>query len=126
MFKKVVCLLVLITFAFLSSGCATLTRGDRQLVTINSEPNDAKVKVDGLQGRTPYSASLAREKEYIVTVSKEGYEDQQVQITRSFGALAIFGNLPWLLIGVIVDLCTGSAYKLNPTNVDIQLEKKNG
>ncbi|MBL7131293.1 MAG: PEGA domain-containing protein [Candidatus Omnitrophica bacterium] len=122
MFKKVVSIIVLIPFVFLSSGCCTIVRGNRQLVTINSEPIGAKVKIDGLRGTTPYTANLARNQDYVATVSKDGYEDQQVQVTKSFSAMAIFGNIFFLLIGAIVDFASGSAYNLNPTNVDVELE----
>jgi len=124
MFKRGVCLLVLVSFVFLSSGCATIVKGNRQLVTINSTPPGAKVKIDGLKGTAPYSASLSRGQDYVVTVSKDGYNTEQRQITKSFGALSIFGNLPWLLIGVIVDFASGSAYNLYPTNIDVELEKE--
>ena len=124
MFKKVVCLLLVVSLTILSSGCCSLVKGNRQLVTVDSEPSGAKVKIDGLKGKTPYSASLSRGKDYIVTVSKEGYETEQVQISKSFGVLAIFGNIPWLLIGAIVDFASGSAYNLNPTHIDVELEKK--
>jgi hypothetical protein len=106
------------------SGCATIIKGNNQMVTINSEPGDAKVILDGLKGKTPYTAKLSRNKEYVVTISKEGYETEQIQINKNFGLLAIFGNLPWLLVGVIVDLCTGSAYNLNPASVNVVLDKE--
>ena len=124
MLKKCLCLLLALIIGVVSSGCATITRGDRQLVSVTSEPSGAKVKIDGLKGTTPYSVSLARNKDYIVEVSKDGYETEQRQITHSFGALSIWGNILWLLIGVIVDFASGSAYKLDPTNMDIELEQK--
>lgn len=125
MFKKFVCLLLIISFVVSSSGCATIVHGNRQLVTINSEPEGATVKIDGLKGKTPYSTSLARNQDYIANISKEGYKDEQVQITKSFSGLAIIGNILWLLIGVIVDFASGSAYNLNPTKVNVELEKAN-
>lgn len=105
-------------------GCATIVKGNTQLVTVNSEPSGAKVKIDGLKGTTPYTATLSRGNDYVVEVSKDGYETEQRQVTHHFGALSIFGNLPWLLIGVIVDFASGSAYNLNPTNVNVELEKE--
>jgi hypothetical protein len=122
MFKRVISIIVLIPFVFLTSGCCTLMKGNRQLVSINSEPTGAKVKIDGLKGTTPYTADLSRGQDYVATISKEGYEDQQVQITKSFSAMAIFGNILWLLVGAVVDICTGSAYNLNPASVDVELE----
>lgn len=123
MYKKLVCILVLIPFLILVSGCCSIIRGNREMISIDSVPSGAKVSIDGLKGTTPYSASLARDKDYVATVSKEGYQSQQVQITKSFSPLAIFGNIFFLLIGAIVDICTGSAYNLNPIHNQVELEK---
>jgi len=81
------------------------------------------VKVDGLKGKTPFSPSLARNNDYVVTIKKEGYKEEQVQITKSFSGLSIIGNILWLLVGVIIDFASGSAYNLNPTKIDVELEK---
>lgn len=125
MFRKGGSWILIVSIVFLSSGCSTITKGNRQLITISSSPAGAKVKIGGLKGTTPYTADLATDKDYIAEVSLEGYEDQQVQIVKSFRAgTTIFGNILWLLVGVIVDVCSGSAYGLNPTTVDVQLEKK--
>lgn len=125
MFRKSVNWILIVLMVFLSSGCSTITKGSRQLVTINSSPPGAKVKIGGLKGTTPYTADLATDKDYIAEVSLEGYEDQQVQIVKSFRAgTTILGNIFWLLIGVVIDVCSGAAYGLSPSVVDVQLEKK--
>lgn len=123
MVNKFISLLLAVSILVVSSGCCSITRGNRQLVTITSEPTGAKVKMDGYKGTTPYSVSLDRSKDYVVEVSKEGYETEQRQVTHSFSSMAIFGNILWLLVGVIVDFATGSGYNLNPTNVNVELEK---
>ena len=93
------------------------------MVTINSEPDGATVKIDGLKGKTPFSASLARNNDYVVSIKKQGYKEEQVQITKSFSGLSIIGNILWLLVGVIIDFASGSAYNLSPTKVNVELEK---
>lgn len=124
-FKRITFGFLIIAMGFMSSGCSTLTKGNRQLVTIRSTPSGAKVKIDGLKGTTPYTADLATNQDYIANISKEGYEDEQVQIKKSFRAgTTILGNLFWLLIGAVIDFASGSAYGLNPSNVDVELEKK--
>ena len=125
MFKKAACWVLIVSIVSLSTGCSTITKGNRQMITINSVPSGAKVKIGGLKGVTPYTADLATDKDYIAEISLDGYEEQQVQITKSFRTVTtIFGNILWLLVGVIVDVCSGSAYGLNPNNVNVQLEKK--
>jgi len=123
MFKKGICLLLVLSVGFLSSGCCSIIHGNRQLVSFTSEPTGAKVKMDTYKGTTPYTVSLDRSKDYVAEISKEGYETEQRQITHSFSPLAIFGNILFLLVGVIVDFATGSGYNLNPTNVNVELEK---
>ena len=121
--KKIVSVLLALFLAWTTTGCATIVHGNRQTVTINSEPTGASVKIDGLKGKTPFSTSLARNNDYVVSVKKEGYKEEQVQINKSFSGLTIIGNILWLLIGVIVDFASGSAFNLNPTNVNVELEK---
>ena len=126
MIKRGLSLALAAMFTIVSSGCSTLVKGNRQMITINSEPTGAKVKLsNGLKGTTPYSANLETNNDYIAEVSMDGYEQQQVQITKQFrAATTILGNILWLLIGCIVDFASGSAYGLQPDNVNVELEKK--
>ena len=121
--KKTVSVLLALALGWTTTGCATIVHGNRQTVTINSEPAGASVRIDGLRGRTPFSASLARNNDYVVSIKKDGYKEEQVQITKSFSGLAIIGNILWLLIGVVIDFASGSAYNLHPTDVNVELEK---
>ena len=121
--RRTVSILLALALGWTTSGCATIVHGNRQTVTINSEPDGATVKIDGLKGKTPFSASLARNNDYVVSIKKEGYKEEQVQITKSFSGLSIIGNILWLLVGVIIDFASGSAYNLSPTKVDVELEK---
>ena len=123
--KREVSILLALALGWVTSGCATIVHGNRQTVTINSEPDGATVKIDGLKGKTPFSASLARNNDYVVSIKKKGYKEEQVQITKSFSGLSIIGNILWLLVGVIIDFASGSAYNLSPTKVDVELEKAN-
>ena len=121
--RRTVSILLALALGWTTSGCATIVHGNRQTVTVNSEPDGAIVKIDGLKGKTPFSASLARNNDYVVSIKKEGYKEEQVQITKSFSGLSIIGNILWLLVGVVIDFASGSAYNLNPTKVDVELEK---
>ena len=121
--KKTVSVFLAVSLAWTTIGCATIVHGNRQTVTINSEPAGASVRIDGLKGKTPFSTSLARNNDYVVSVKKEGYQEEQVQITKSFSGLSIIGNVFFLLIGVVIDFASGSAYNLHPTEVNVELEK---
>ena len=111
MFKIFICLLLITSLAILSSGCCSIVKGNRQLVTVTSEPTGAKVKIDGMKGRTPFSQSLSRDKDYIVEVSKEGYETEQRQITKSFGL--IFSAVPTILSISVSERSKKSSFTFN-------------
>ena len=121
--KRSFSIVLALVLGWTTTGCATIVHGNRQTVTINSEPDGATVKIDGLKGKTPFSASLARNNDYVVSIKKKGYKEEQVQITKSFSGLSIIGNILWLLVGVIMDFASGSAYNLSPTKVEVELEK---
>ena len=121
---KVLAIILSLSLMWITTGCATIVHGNRQTVTINSEPTGASVRVNGLKGKTPFSASLARNQDYVISIKKEGYKEEMIQITKSFSGLSIIGNILWLLVGVIIDFASGSAYNLNPTKVDVELEKE--
>jgi len=105
-----------------STGCGTIVHGSSQTVNISSEPAGAKISLNnGTVLTTPSSAKLKRNKDYIVTISKEGYQTQSIPLNSVLsGWLAgniIFGGI----IGGGVDLASGAAYTLTPENISISL-----
>ncbi len=121
--KRIIAGMLVLPMLGFTMGCATIVHGNRQNVTVNSKPQGASVRINGLKGTTPFSASLARNEDYVVTVKKPGYKEEQIQINKSFSGLSIIGNILWLLVGVVIDFASGSAYNLNPTNINVELEK---
>jgi len=118
---------MLLVIAVLGSGCGTIVHGTRQDVTIISNPAGATATISGsgMQVKTPATVSLAREKDYVVTVESTGYETRQAAINREFNGWAtIGGNILWLLVGAVVDLWSGGAWTLKPEAVSVNLEKK--
>lgn len=64
---------VFIFVALLGTGCATITRGTREALVVESDPPGADVQLsNGLRGRTPTSFSLERDQNLVVTISKPG------------------------------------------------------
>ena len=116
---------IILAMAVFGYGCGTIIHGSRQNVSIGSNPPGATATVGDIKVKTPATVSLAREKDYVVTVSSEGYESRQTTINREFNGMAtILGNILWLLPGVIVDLWAGGAWTLNPEAVNVSLDKK--
>jgi hypothetical protein len=111
-------------------GCASVTRGTTENISISSTPAGATAEIIGLDIPTscvtPCVVQAKRNADITVTVNKEGYEPQVIPLTKEVpgaGAAGFAGNL--LLGGVVgmgVDAATGAAldHKPNPVIVTLQ------
>src|SRR3954469_3214377 len=98
-------------------GCASVTRGTTENISISSTPAGATAEVSGLDNPTacvtPYVVVAKRSADITVTVSKDGYEPQVVPLTKEVpgaGAAGFAGNLVLGgLVGMGVDAATGAA-----------------
>jgi len=123
--KKFTSCMVLFSFIFLLSGCATLFKGTSEEVRFGSEPQKAEVWVNGAKmGETPISLKLESKKTYQIEFRKEGYKPVQRNITNRVGAGWIILDVLAGLIPIIVDAATGAWYSLDQKNVDAVLEKQ--
>lgn len=128
MIKKVITGLILLSFIIVYSGCATIFSGSRSDLDLNSEPQGAKVLVNGNnEGKTPCKIILKKGKEYSIEFVKEGYESKTIRMTYSIGAGWIILDILSGLIGVIIDAATGNwngfdldSYKANLEPVKAQ------
>lgn len=118
-------------------GCASIIgKGVPQLVTINSNPTDAVLKIEDARtgstiylGKTPYTATLARgggyfkSGKYMVTVEKDGYQTSQFVIDGSPNGWYLGGNLIFggLIGWLIVDPSTGAMWTLSPESINAEL-----
>lgn len=104
-------------------GCATVTRGTTDQITVNSEPAGAEARssLGHSCASTPCNWEVNRKAEFIVSFSKPGYEDTQVPVqTRvaGSGAAGFAGNvLVGGVIGMGVDAATGSTLEHYPNPV---------
>jgi hypothetical protein len=111
-------------------GCASITRGTTENISIASTPSGAEATITGLEVPTacvtPCAIVAKRNADISVTIAKEGYEPQIVQLTTEIpgtGAAGFAGNLlAGGLIGMGVDAATGAAtdHKPNPVIVTLQ------
>ena len=121
--------LVLLSLAVSSvafCGCATITRGTHEALVIESEPSGAQVRLStGFTGTTPTSCKISRKGEVFVTISKEGYETVNVNVTTQVagaGAAGMAGNvLVGGLIGAGVDAFSGGMLEHKPNPVRVTL-----
>jgi hypothetical protein len=141
----VVPVLLCVLFAF--TGCASIIRGTRQAVTISSEPEGAAVSIDGANvGITPARPSISRRGPHVISLSKEGYKTQVLQVESSYDFYWIPINVVWgagfvapilgisdigwgilgaagFPIAVLIDHITGGVYRPTQTNFHVQLTR---
>jgi PEGA domain len=111
-------------------GCASVTRGTTENISIATTPAGATADISGLDIPTacvtPCVVQAKRNADITVTINKEGYEPQIVALTKEIpgsGAAGFAGNiLAGGLIGIGVDAATGAAqdHKPNPVIVTLQ------
>ena len=111
-------------------GCASVTRGTTENISIASTPAGATAEISGLDIPTacvtPCVVQAKRNADITVTVNKDGYEAQTIPLTKEVpgtGAAGFAGNiLLGGLVGMGVDAVTGAAqdHKPNPVIVTLQ------
>jgi hypothetical protein len=111
-------------------GCASVTRGTTENISIATTPAGATAEISGLEIPTacvtPCVVQAKRNADIIVTINKDGFEPQTIPLTKEVpgsGAAGFAGNiLAGGLIGMGVDAVTGAAqdHKPNPVIVTLQ------
>ncbi len=117
--------------AFLAS-CATVTRGTKEALVIETEPSGAKVtlEVEGEGGArfctTPCSVKLPRKYNVKVKIEKEGYKPIETTVVSAVcgaGAAGMAGNvIVGGIIGAGVDVATGATKCFKPNPLKVKLE----
>lgn len=117
-----------VAFASLAffSGCASITRGTKDTLVVESDPSGATVRLStGESGKTPTSFQLPRKNALDVYIDKEGYESLTVRVSSQIsgaGATGMAGNvLVGGVIGIGVDAFTGASKDLRPNPVKVTL-----
>lgn len=110
-------------------GCASITRGTKEVIVVNSTPQDAKVQLStGQVLQTPASFEVSRRDTIVVTISKPGYKTRNVTLASevgSGGAAGMAGNVLFGgIIGAGVDAGTGAMYEHKPNPLMVILEKE--
>lgn len=106
-------------------GCAAVFKGASNNVDFGSEPEGAKVYVNGVpMGTTPVNLKLESKKTYHIEFKKEGYETKTFTLTNHVGVGWIILDVIFGLVPVVVDAATGSWYVLDQDYVNAVLEKE--
>jgi len=106
---------VLAVIAFLGSGCATLTKGSSQTITVSTDPSGANCalsrdgKMVAVINPTPGSIPVEKSSGTISVLCKRaGYQDSAGVLASEFQAMT-FGNILFGgLIGLAVDAASGA------------------
>jgi PEGA domain-containing protein len=103
------------------SGCATIVDGTSQPVTFNSEPNRAKILINGVQvGVTPLTIQVKRAKNTMIVAKKDGYESQQLPLQTKTNTY-FWGNILFLY-GSTTDYASDAMVEYSPNMYFITLD----
>jgi hypothetical protein len=104
-----------------------MVHGRTQIVDVTSAPPGARVHLSptGEVLATPCKVVLRRKESYVLRVEKDGYQVESVAL-ESKASSSLWRNVVWIhpvgwIIGVSVDLGTGSGYEFDPEAVDVTL-----
>lgn len=123
--KKAISITLVIAVFLLTSSCATLFKGTSNRVDFSSDPQGAKIYVNGnYMGDTPIRLKLESKQTYNIEFRKEGYQTKAFNITNHVGVGWIVLDILSGLIPVVVDAATGAWYVLDQKNVNAVLEKQ--
>ena len=120
----------IVALAATLGGCASVTRGTTETISISSTPAGAEATVSGLDNPTacitPCAVVAKRSADISITFAKPGFETEVVTLTKEVpatGAAGFAGNIVvGGLVGMGVDAVTGAAqdHKPNPVIVTLQ------
>ncbi len=115
--------LAVVAMAAALGGCATVTRGTTEQITISSEPAGAEAKSSSGHActATPCTWEVSRKSEFVVSFSKSGYDDMQIPVSTRIAGAGVAGFAGNVIIGGVVgmgvDAVTGSTLEHYPNPV---------
>lgn len=107
-------------------GCATIVSGRSQKISVNTNPDEATITVNGMAQKSPCSFTLDRTTpSYQVKIEKVGYKTVTLTIKRGINGW-IFGNIIFGgIIGIVIDCASGSVYSFSPSEIEQSLIPEN-
>ena len=120
----------IVALAAALGGCASVTRGTTENISITSTPAGAEATISGLDVPTacitPCAIVAKRSADISITFAKPGFESEVVTLTKEVpatGAAGFAGNvLAGGLIGMGVDAATGAAQDHKPNPVIVTMK----
>jgi len=104
------------------TGCASVFKGQDQILSFSSEPDGATVRIDGkVVGQTPMSTKVKKSSVDSISIEKDGFKTETMAPEKRFDNVA-FLNIFWDFS--TTDLITGAAYEYQPSNFHYKLKKE--
>lgn len=104
------------------TSCATIVASGPDNVPVSTNPNGARVYVDGnLVGQTPTTISLNRKSEGIIRLELDGYEPVTIDRDKVLNGWFLGNVILGGLVGVAIDLITSNQGKYSEQAVYAQL-----
>jgi len=123
--KKIIYILLISIIIINLSGCAALFKGTNSPLDISSNPQGAKVYVNGtFYGTTPLKIRLKSDQTYRIEFKKEGFKTITRVVNSRIGAGWIILDILVGLVPIIIDAATGAWYELDQKSVDAILEEQ--
>jgi len=106
----------------LLSGCASIISGTSQDLTFNSNPEGAKVYLDGkVVGVTPFTFAAQKNKYDTMRIEKKGFVSINRNLNKKFDGVAMI-NIFWDLS--TTDAITGAVFKYEENSYFIEMTPK--
>ncbi len=124
---SVIRIVLVVLIAVVIFGCATIVKGTKQDISIQSDPPHAnftvktKSGVEVFRGVTPATVKLPKKNEYVVTIELAGYKETSVYISQSFELWALGNIICGGIIGLAIDALDGAMWKLEPDQIMVTL-----
>lgn len=100
-----------------STGCAVLTKGKKQTVTVRSTPSGATAKINGTEvGQTPFQVKLNRDEVFRIDLEKNGFVSEPAILLPSSAAY----DERFLRWGIDYDF--GAATDLIPSELTVEMK----
>ena len=104
-----------------TSSCATLFNGPDQTIPIATNPPGATVTTENTSALTPAKLTLERNRDYMLTITKEGYKTETVKVKHVISGAAAGNIFGISFLGYAIDTASGALWDLKPDNIIVTL-----
>ena len=118
---KIMQKLAICAFSLSLTSCATLVNGHDEKVPVTTNPPGATVTEESTSELTPATLDLERNRDYMLTITKEGYKTETIKIQHVVSEAAAGNILSFGFLGTAIDTASGSLWKLEPDHIVVTL-----